>query len=72
MLSKRMGQGQCLLEEQRKMNVKIIVAAHKLYEMPEDTLYLPVHVGSAGKARFRISRMIQGIIFPRKTQATAS
>lgn len=32
------------------MNVKIIVAAHKLYEMPEDTLYLPVHVGSAGKS----------------------
>lgn len=31
------------------MNAKIIIAAHKLYEMPEDPLYLPVHVGREGK-----------------------
>lgn len=30
-------------------NIKIIVAAHKKYRMPEDTMYLPVHVGAEGK-----------------------
>ena len=29
--------------------MKIIVATHKSYWMPEDPLYLPVHVGAAGK-----------------------
>ncbi|MCD8300035.1 MAG: DUF4422 domain-containing protein, partial [Clostridiales bacterium] len=31
------------------MNVRIIIAAHKLYQMPSDEIYLPVHAGSAGK-----------------------
>lgn len=31
------------------MNIKIIVAAHKKYWMPEDTCYLPVQVGREGK-----------------------
>lgn len=31
------------------MNAKIIVATHKPYWMPEDDLYLPVHVGAEGK-----------------------
>ena len=29
--------------------VKIIVAAHKAYRMPEDAMYLPLHVGAEGK-----------------------
>lgn len=29
------------------MNIKIIIAAHKLYDLPQDALYLPVHVGAA-------------------------
>lgn len=29
--------------------VRIIVATHKKYQMPEDNVYLPVHVGSEGK-----------------------
>lgn len=32
------------------MDIKIIVATHKTYWMPEDTMYVPVHVGHAGKA----------------------
>lgn len=32
------------------MNIKIIVATHKPYRMPEDDIYLPLHVGRAGKA----------------------
>lgn len=27
-------------------NIKILVATHKKYEMPKDTIYLPVHVGA--------------------------
>ena len=29
--------------------VQIIVAAHKKYRMPEDDIYLPLHVGAEGK-----------------------
>lgn len=31
------------------MDVKIIVATHKKYQMPEDKMYIPLHVGKAGK-----------------------
>lgn len=31
------------------MNTKIIIATHKKYEMPDDALYLPLHVGREGK-----------------------
>lgn len=30
-------------------NIKIIVATHKKYWMPQDDMYLPVHVGAEGK-----------------------
>ena len=29
--------------------IKVIIAAHKKYEMPKDELYLPLHVGAEGK-----------------------
>ena len=29
--------------------VKVIIAAHKIYKMPSDSMYLPVQVGAAGK-----------------------
>lgn len=29
------------------MDIKILVASHKKAEMPEDGIYLPVHVGRA-------------------------
>lgn len=32
------------------MNIKILVAAHKKYWMPDDPVYLPLHVGAEGKA----------------------
>lgn len=31
------------------MSVRVIVAAHKAYRMPTDPMYLPLHVGKAGK-----------------------
>ena len=31
------------------MDAKIIVATHKKYWMPEDKMYLPIHVGAEGK-----------------------
>ena len=30
--------------------IKILVAAHKLYWMPNDSVYMPIHVGREGKA----------------------
>ena len=32
------------------MDIKILVAAHKKYWMPDDEVYLPLHVGAEGKA----------------------
>lgn len=32
------------------MDIKILVAAHKKYWMPNDDIYLPLHVGREGKA----------------------
>lgn len=34
------------------MDIKILVATHKQYWMPEDKIYLPIHVGRAIKADF--------------------
>ena len=34
------------------MDVKIVVAAHKPYAMPQDPIYLPLHVGAEGKEPF--------------------
>ena len=31
------------------MKVQVVVATHKPYAMPQDTLYLPLHVGAEGK-----------------------
>ena len=31
------------------MNIKIIVATHKKYWMPEDEVYIPLQVGAEGK-----------------------
>lgn len=38
------------------MDIKIIVAAHKPYWMPEDSCYLPVQVGSEGKENIGYTR----------------
>ena len=31
------------------MDIKILVATHKAYWMPEDDVYIPLHVGREGK-----------------------
>ena len=31
------------------MDIKIMVAAHKPYWMPQDDVYMPIHVGCEGK-----------------------
>ncbi len=38
------------------MNIKILVAAHKPYWMPEDEVYLPVQVGAEGKESLGFQR----------------
>lgn len=30
-------------------DIKVIIATHKKYEMPKDSMYIPLHVGSEGK-----------------------
>ena len=37
------------MQGNRQYSVKVIVASHKKYHMPTDTMYLPLHVGAAGK-----------------------
>lgn len=33
----------------KEYSIKIIIAAHKKYQMPKDEMYLPLHVGADGK-----------------------
>lgn len=33
----------------KEYSVKVIVAAHKKYQMPQDDMYIPLHVGAEGK-----------------------
>ena len=40
--------------------IKVIVATHKFCEMPSDKLYLPVHVGAAGKESIGYQRDDEG------------
>lgn len=42
------------------MTIKVIVASHKPYEMPRDRMYLPVHVGAAGKESIGYQRDDEG------------
>ena len=37
------------MAEQGKKEITIIIAAHKSYQMPDDPMYLPLHVGAEGK-----------------------
>lgn len=37
-------------------NIRVVVAAHKPYRMPEDPVYLPVQVGAAGKEPLGFTR----------------
>ena len=46
--------------QSKKMNIKIIVASHKPYVMPEDKIYLPVQVGSYGKDSINFQRDDEG------------
>lgn len=40
--------------------VKVIIAAHKKYQMPTDEMYLPVHLGAAGKESIGYQRDDEG------------
>ena len=44
----------------KQYTAKIIVAAHKPYTMPDDEMYLPVHVGAAGKESIGYQRDDEG------------
>lgn len=42
------------------MNIKMMVATHKPYQMPEDKVYYPVHVGAEGKDSIGYTKDNQG------------
>lgn len=44
----------------KKLNIKIVIAAHKPYVMPQDEIYLPVQVGSEGKKSIGFQRDNEG------------
>lgn len=37
------------MSDVNSIDVKIVVATHKKYRMPEDKIYIPLHVGAEGK-----------------------
>lgn len=41
-----------------KKDIKIVIAAHKPYRMPEDTMYVPLHVGAEGKRKIQMERLL--------------
>ena len=40
--------------------VKVIIAAHKLYQMPSDSMYIPLQVGAQGKDSIGYQRDDEG------------
>ena len=36
-------------KQSKPLDIKIIIAAHKKYRMPQDDIYVPLHVGAEGK-----------------------
>ncbi len=42
------------------MDIKVVVAAHKEYKMPSDSMYLPVQVGASGKESIGYQRDDEG------------
>ncbi len=42
------------------MKIEVFVAAHKPYPMPSDPMYVPLHVGAAGKASIGFRRDDEG------------
>ena len=42
------------------MEIRIVIATHKPYWMPSDPMYLPVHVGAAGKDSIGYQRDDEG------------
>ena len=45
----------------RNKKVTVIIATHKHYQMPDDDMYLPIHVGSIGKESIGYQRDDEGV-----------
>ena len=54
------------------MNIKIVVAAHKPYPMPEGEIYLPVQAGAACHERLSYQGDDAGENISEKTASTAN
>ncbi|MCR4568541.1 MAG: DUF4422 domain-containing protein [Pseudobutyrivibrio sp.] len=53
------------------MDIKILIACHKPYQVPEDDVYLPLQVGAYGKKGIRVKEC-QGAKLPHKHQETGA
>ena len=53
-------------------NIKIIIATHKIYQMPQDPLYIPVQVGAEGKMILDTNAIILAKIVVPKTRITVN
>ena len=42
-------------------DIKVIVAAHKKYQMPDDEMYVPVQVGAEGKEKIEFNHVAEAI-----------
>lgn len=47
-------------------DIKVVVATHKKYKMPNDKMYIPIHVGSYGKENIGFQRDDEGINISKK------
>lgn len=47
-------------------DIKIVIAAHKKYDMPQDNIYLPVQVGATGKKSIGYQKDNKGINISKK------
>lgn len=47
-------------ETEEAASLRVVVAAHKPYQMPDDSAYLPLQVGAAGKVSYGFARDDEG------------
>lgn len=54
------------------VNIKILVATHKQYWMPEDSVYMPIHEDETVRLILVIQGIIQEIIYLQRMQITVN
>lgn len=60
------------MERLNPVDIKIIIATHKKYWLPKDSIYLPLQVGAEGKKIWAMQRTISAITFLLKMLTSAN